>query len=187
MASPAKPRPPERLDLATVDEDDLRDEVVFQALGYYDLALTGRSAKGAAFVQCRFNRADLTGAAFVETALTDCLFEDSVLGDLRADRSDMRRVTLTGSTMTGLHWLDGSLADVTIRGCQADGASFRGSRFAAVRFEECDLSGADFSGADLTGVSFVRCDLAEASFAGCDPAVLVEVFAGALGVTLYAP
>ncbi|WP_432836651.1 pentapeptide repeat-containing protein [Dactylosporangium sp. CA-092794] len=163
---PARPRPPRSLVLATADEDDLRDGGVHRAVGFYDLALTGRTAKGAEFVQCRFNRADLAGTALIEATLTDCLVEDTGLADLRADRCGLERVAVRGSRLTGLHWADGTLRDVTVRDCQAAGSVYRGTAMRAVVFTATDLTGADFSGADLSGAAFVRCDLSGARFTG---------------------
>lgn len=163
-AVPAKPRPPKALELATVDEDDLRDEGVYTGLGYYDLELTGRSAKGAEFDQCRFNRTDLGETSFVKVSLTDCLIESSNLANLHGDQSSLLRVAVQDSRLTGLHWLDGVLRDVTLRGCRIDLSVFRATKFGPVLFEDCNLTGADFTGADLTGVEFTRCDLTGAQF-----------------------
>ncbi|MDG6109502.1 pentapeptide repeat-containing protein [Dactylosporangium aurantiacum] len=163
-AEPAKPRPPKALELATVDEDDLRDEGTFTGLGFYDLELTGRSAKGAEFRQCRFNRTDLSGTAFVKVSLTDCLVERSNFANLHGDQSTLLRVAFRDSRLTCLQWLDGVLRDVTLRDCRIDLSAFRATKFAAVAFEDCNLAGADFTGADLTGATFTRCDLTGAQF-----------------------
>ena len=163
-AAPAKPRPPKALELATVEEDDLRDEGTFTGLGFYDLELTGRSAKGAEFRQCRFNRTDLSGTAFVKVSLTDCLVESSNFANLHGDQSTLLRVAVRDSRLTGLQWLDGVLRDVTLRGCRIDLSVFRATKFGAVLFEDCNLAGADFTGADLTGATFTRCDLTGAQF-----------------------
>ena len=101
-AVPAKPRPPKALELATVDEDDLRDEGAYTGLGFYDLDLTGRSAKGAEFDQCRFNRTDLSGTSFVKVSLTDCLVESSNFANLHGDQSSLLRVAVKDSRLTGL-------------------------------------------------------------------------------------
>ncbi|MET7426268.1 pentapeptide repeat-containing protein [Dactylosporangium sp. NPDC005555] len=163
-AVPAKPRPPKALELATVDEDDLRDEDTYTGLGFYDLELAGRSAKGAEFQQCRFNRVDLSGTAFVKVSLTDCLVESSNFANLHGDQSSLLRVAVKDSRLTGLQWLDGVLRDVTLRDCRIDLSVFRATTFGAVVFEDCNLSGADFTGADLSGVTFARCDLTGAQF-----------------------
>ncbi|MER7005111.1 pentapeptide repeat-containing protein [Dactylosporangium sp. NPDC000555] len=162
--APARPRPPTTLVLATLDEDDLRDDATYKALGFYDLALAGRTAKGAEFVQCRFKRADLTGTALTGSILTDCLIEDTSLAEVRADQSVMHRVTVRDSWLTGLQWLDGTLHDVTVRDCLAERSVFRGAHLHAVTFTGTDLTGADFTGADLSGAAFIDCDLSGARF-----------------------
>jgi uncharacterized protein YjbI with pentapeptide repeats len=188
-ATPAKPRPPKALELATVAEDDLRDEDAYAGLGFYDLDLTGRSAKGAEFNQCRFNRTDLSGTSFVKVLLTDCLIESTNLANLHGDQSSMLRVTAKDSRLTGLQWLDGVLRDVTLRDCRIDLSVFRATKFNAVQFEDCNLAGADFTGADLTGAAFTRCDLTGAQFSAAtmEGARLADcTLAGIGGVTSFA-
>src|SRR5262245_455151 len=115
---PAKPKPPKSLDLATLDEDDLRDEGAYNATGFYDLDLSGRSAKGAEFNQCRFNRVDLSGTTLNKASFTDCLVEYSNLANLHTDASTLIRMAVSDTRMTGVHWIDGVLRDVTLRGCK---------------------------------------------------------------------
>ncbi|MFF5226910.1 pentapeptide repeat-containing protein [Dactylosporangium sp. NPDC000521] len=191
MASsqPVKPRPPKALELATVDEDDLRDEGSYRGIGFYDLDLTGRSAKGAEFDQCRFNRADLSESSLVKVSLTDCLVESSNFANVHGDQSALLRVAVKDSRLTGLHWLDGVLRDVTLSDCRTDLSVFRASRFDTVLFEDCNLTGADFTGADLTGATFTRCDLTGAQFSGAsmDGTRLTGcVLSGVGGVTSFA-
>jgi uncharacterized protein YjbI with pentapeptide repeats len=161
---PAKPRPPKALELATVEEDDLHDDGAYAGLGFYDLDLTGRTAKGAEFNQCRFNRTDLSETSLVKVSMTDCLLESSNLANVHGDQSSLIRVAVNDSRLTGLHWLDGVLRDVVLRNCRTDLSVFRATKFAAVVFEDCNLTGVDFTGADLTGARFTRCDLTGAQF-----------------------
>jgi uncharacterized protein YjbI with pentapeptide repeats len=210
---PARPRPPKALTLGTLDEDDLRDDAAYQAIGFYDLTLTGRSAKTAQFVQCRFNRADLTGTALSGAILTDCLLERTALDHVHADHSVLHRVTLRDCGMAGLQWLGGTLRDVTVRDSRAEHSVFRDAQLHSVFFTSTDLTGADFTDADLTGATFSGCDLSEAVFtganatgarfesctmagaagveglagssmAGADTDELLRLFAGALEITL---
>jgi uncharacterized protein YjbI with pentapeptide repeats len=161
---PAKPKPPKSLELATLDEDDLRDEGAFTAVGFFDLEMSGRTAKAVEFVQCRFNRVDLSGGSLLKTSFTDCLIEHSNLANLRTDGSTLIRVRIDGARLTGLQWIDGAFRDVTVQDSRLDLSVFRSSDFRATLFSDCNLTRADFAMADLSGAHFVRCDLTAAQF-----------------------
>jgi uncharacterized protein YjbI with pentapeptide repeats len=159
-----RPRPPASLELATVEDHDLDNEASFQRLGFFDLDLSGRSADGVEFVQCRFKGADLSGTHLDGATFSDCLFESTNLANLRAERSSMLRARLSTLRMTGLHWINGAWRDVTVSQCRLDLSSFRFTDFHAVVFEGCNLTGADFQNADLGGARFTDCDLTGAQF-----------------------
>ncbi|MEU5944728.1 pentapeptide repeat-containing protein [Micromonospora sp. NPDC047465] len=161
--APAKPRPPSSLELATEDHD-LENEATFRRLGFFDLDLSGRSADGVEFEQCRFKGSDLSGTQLDGAAFTDCLFESTNLANLRAEKSSMIRARLSTLRMTGVHWINGALRDVTVSECRLDLSSFRFTDFSSVVFEGCNLTRADFQNADLSGARFTNCDLTGAQF-----------------------
>jgi uncharacterized protein YjbI with pentapeptide repeats len=163
---PAKPKPPTSLELATLEEDDLRDEGAFTAVGFYDLELPVRTAKAVEFNQCRFNRVDLSGGSLMKASFTDCLIEHSNLANLRTDGSALIRVRIDGARLTGLQWIDGAFRDVTVQDSKVDLSVFRSSDFRATLFSDCNLTRADFAMADLCGAHFLRCDLTAAQFSG---------------------
>lgn len=157
------PKLPPALAPATVADHDLEDEATFTRLAF-EIDLPGRTAESVEFDQCRFRGADLSGCRLRRARFSDCLIETTNLANLRAERAAMWRTHLTGSRLTGLHWLDGSLHHVTVEGCRADLAVFRSTSFRQVRFQQCNLTRADFQNADLTGAEFVDCDLSGAQF-----------------------
>jgi uncharacterized protein YjbI with pentapeptide repeats len=155
---------PARLDPAT-DDQDLADEAAFDLAAFVDLDRSGRSADGARFNRCRFDRTALAGTTLERTAFADCVVGHSDWANLRATRSSLSRVEVSLSRLTGLHWVDGALRDVTFRECRMDLATFRFTGFTRVAFVDCNLTKADFTHADLRGASFTGCDLTAAQFA----------------------
>lgn len=117
------------------------------------------------FEQCRFRgNTDLGGTVLSRSSFTDCLFQNTNLANLRAEKSSMLRVKLSVARMTGVHWVDGSLREVTVSACRADLSSFRFTNLHNVVFDGCNLTRADFQNADISGVRFVDCDLSGAQF-----------------------
>jgi uncharacterized protein YjbI with pentapeptide repeats len=125
------------LELATEDHD-LENEATFRRLGFFDRDLSGRSADGAEFEQCRFKGSDLSGTQLDGAAFTDCLFESANLANLRAEKSSMIRARLSTLRMTGAHWINGVMRDVTISECRLDLSSFRFTDFSSVVFKGCN-------------------------------------------------
>ncbi|MEV6631787.1 pentapeptide repeat-containing protein [Actinoplanes sp. NPDC051470] len=169
---PKRPQAPADLRLAEGVQLDLADEQTVKQVAYDESDLSGVRAEGVEFLQCRFRKARLAGSELDRLRMADCLVETSDLSNLRAKRSAMERVRVTGARLTGLAWNDGVVIDATFTDCKIDLANWRFTRFAAVTFETCNLSRADFGQADLRGATFVDCDLSGAQFdqarmAGC--------------------
>lgn len=98
--------------------------------------------------------------------LRDVVFERGSLANVRALRSDWRRVRVEESRATGLELGEAHLVDVVFEGARLDYMSFRNARLERVVFRDCRLEEADFGGARLESVSFEGCPLARGSFAG---------------------
>jgi uncharacterized protein YjbI with pentapeptide repeats len=187
---PMKPRPPQSVDLAKIEDHDLEDEATFRRLEFAGLDLSGRSAESVEFEQCRFRgNTDLSGTHLGRSSLTDCSIEHCNLANLRVEKSSMLRVKLSVARMTGVHWIDGALRDVTVSECRADLTSFRFTDFHNVAFDGCNLTRADFQNADISGVQFTNCDLSGAQFsqATMEGARFTNcILAGVGGVTSFA-
>jgi uncharacterized protein YjbI with pentapeptide repeats len=160
-----KPRPPESLGLATIEDHDLEDEATYRRLEFVGMDLSGRSAQSVEFEQCRLrSNVDMGGTTLARAMFTDCLIEHSNVANLRVEKSGMLRVQLSVLRMTGVHWIDGSWRDVMVSQCRADLSSFRFSDLQNVTFDGCNLTRADFQNADVSGVQFLNCDLSGAQF-----------------------
>ena len=153
QASPHEVDAQELLDGA--DEGSWTDAVV------RDVRLTGAALDDARFVDCRFERCDLSAVAFT--------------------RLSMRRVELADCRLTGVDLGGASLHDVLFTSCKLDDANLRGvqgeritfadcvlggTEFALARledavFESCKLAGVDLRRAVLTGSTFPECDLTD--------------------------
>ncbi|MBC7446529.1 MAG: pentapeptide repeat-containing protein [Hymenobacteraceae bacterium] len=113
------------------------------------------------FVGCDLNAASLARLRFV-----DCLF----------DRCDLSNVNLSGTGLQNVAFTECKLLGVSFTGCQEllfgvhfdrcllRYASFGGRKMVGTRFERCGLPEADFTNADLTGAVFAECDLTRAVF-----------------------
>jgi uncharacterized protein YjbI with pentapeptide repeats len=123
---------------------------------------------GGELADARLVDATKTSDGFVARGLklTDVAVERGNLANLAADELALRRVTFTGSRLTGAQWTRGTLTDVVFRGCRIDLATFGGTTFERVAFEDCLLMQTDFRDALWRAVRLERCDLTEADFGG---------------------
>jgi len=92
----------------------------------------------------------------------------------------MRRVVMSGTRMTGIAWITGSIRDVTFDGCRIDLGYFSATKFSNVVFTGCRLDQANFGDTELNDVSFTNCELAGAQFSG---AGLVQTRFSGCGLT----
>lgn len=110
--------------------------------------------------------ADLSGQTIRGLRLDDVVIERGNLSNLVAPEPTLRRVTVTGTRMTGVQWTRGSIGDVVFRDCRIDLATFAGTTFERVTFVGCILRQAEFREALLRSVRFEHCDLTEADLTG---------------------
>ena len=153
---------------ASVDADELRagaDEGTWTDVVIRDMRLSGAAMDDARFVDCRFERCDLSGARFT--------------------RLSMRRVEIADSRLSGVDLGAADLHDVRFRSCKLDDANLRGVKGERVTFGDCVLAGTEFALATLEGAVFESCRLAGvdlrratltgATFPDCDLTDLVGV------------
>jgi uncharacterized protein YjbI with pentapeptide repeats len=155
-----------RLDPLALTPDDLADGESWAEVELVDTALPGIDARGLGFSDARFVATDLGEARLQNLFLVDCALERCNLAVAVVRRGSMRRVTVTGSRLTGLQWTGGEVGESSFSDCRADMASFESSKLSHVVFSDCDLRDADFRSARLEAVRFERCDLAGADLGG---------------------
>jgi Pentapeptide repeats (8 copies)/Pentapeptide repeats (9 copies) len=161
---PLTPDLPGELEAAVLPAHDLADGMVYEALAFAELDLSGGAATGAEFDQCRLHDVNFGRAKLRRCRITDTEIDRCDLANLRAIDCSLSRVSVRAARMTGLSWLDGQFRDVTFDQCRMDLASFRSTACDQVVFSGCRLEQADFGEADLRGARFERCDLTGAQF-----------------------
>ncbi len=149
MKRPAKPAPfsPDHTFERWTAADLAANTQPLELCLFCDCDLTGAAMQGLRFIDCRFERCNLSmakanagtgfqNAAFVECKLT--AFPFAVCREM--------------------------LFEVSFERCRLDYASFFGKKMPKTRFDGCDLTEADFTQADLTGSAFSECNLDRALF-----------------------
>src|SRR5215831_17733593 len=125
--SPMAPDLPDDLTAAKLPDDAPADGSLHVALAFADLDLSGSEAAGVEVDQCSFRSVDLSGTKMRRWLIRDARLERCDLANVQARESDLSRVAISSSRMTGLSWLDGGLRDVMFADCRMDLASFRSS------------------------------------------------------------
>jgi uncharacterized protein YjbI with pentapeptide repeats len=216
VREPATPDIPDDLGSASLPDAELDDGAVHAGLAVTDVDLSGRTASGVDFDQCRYAAVSFANVVLRRASIKDVEFDRCDLANLLARDSSLIRVALHASRMTGAAMLASTVRDVAFRDCRMDLAAFSGSRFVNVAFSNCRLDQANFGDADLSGVEFYGCDLSRAQFSsatmtgakfsGCDltgisgvtslrgaiitssdALTLARIFAEALGITIDDP
>ena len=127
----------------TVDADDLRagaEEGTWTDVLVKDVRLAGVEMDDARFVDCRFERCDLSGVRFL--------------------RLSMRRVELADCRLTGIDLGAAALHDVRFTSCKLDDANLRGVKGERITFVDTVLGGTEFAQATLEDAVFESCKLA---------------------------
>jgi uncharacterized protein YjbI with pentapeptide repeats len=131
----------------TVDADELRagaDEGSWTDVVVADVRLIGVEMDDARFVDCRFERCDLSGVRFT--------------------RLSMRRVELTDCRLTGIDLGAAALHDVRFTSCKLDDANLRGVQGERITFADTVLGATEFAQATLADAVFESCKLAGVDF-----------------------
>ncbi len=164
MRQPVSPKLPATLSPAKLPDDDLKDDGVYLSLEYRDIELAKRDVASVEIDQCRYKNVNFGQTELDRAIISDSVFEDCDLANLRARECSLVRVTLASNRMTGLSWADGSVREATFESCRMDMSSFRFSALKSVVFADCKLMQADFQEADLRSARFEHCDLSGAQF-----------------------
>ena len=127
----------------TVDAEELRagaEEGTWADALIRDVRLAGVEMDDARFVDCRFERCDLSAVRFT--------------------RLSMRRIELTDCRLTGIDLGAASLHDVRFSSCKLDDANLRQVTGERVTFTDCVLGGTELAQATLEDAVFESCRLA---------------------------
>jgi uncharacterized protein YjbI with pentapeptide repeats len=142
--------------------------------------LSGQSAANARFLECTFQRCDLSElraprARFADTGMyavhgagvdlsgsswLDCVVQGARLGAVAAYDAELRRVRFEGCKIEFLNLRGSSLVEVAFVDCQLLEPDFAQARLSAVDFSGSRLVAAEFAGARLAGVDLSGAELA---------------------------
>jgi uncharacterized protein YjbI with pentapeptide repeats len=175
--------------------------------------LSGQSGEGARFLECTFQRCDLSqvrlararfgdtgwyavhGAAvdLAESTWLDCAVQGARLGAVQLYGAELRRVRFEGCKIEYLNLRGATVVDCQLVDCQLvepdfteatlTRVSFAGSRLVAPDFTRSRLSEVDLSGAELIAPRGVT-GLRGATISGAQLFDLAPAFAAELGVVV---
>jgi uncharacterized protein YjbI with pentapeptide repeats len=154
------------LEPLTLAADDFADGESWEQVEVIDTALPGIDARALGFAEARFVDTDLSGARLLNLFLSDCELVRCNLANAVVRGGSMRRVTVSGSRLTGLMWTAGDVRESQFRDCRADLASLESTKLSHVSFEDCNLRDADLRSTRMESVRFERCDLTGADISG---------------------
>jgi uncharacterized protein YjbI with pentapeptide repeats len=141
---------------------DLTDVDLLEAeLGALDFE--GAIASGISFLpgldltKCRFSKAILSKANFLETKLDGVDFAEAILELVTFLKVSANGASFRGANLRGFHAVAGcSLRDANFDGANLDGAFLRGADLRGATFVGASLKGTDLSECDLTGANLSR-------------------------------
>lgn len=160
---------------------------------HFDAAdLSGLRADRARFSHCRFTEARAAELRLVDASLLDSELTDCRLGALDASGAEIRRLRWTGGKVDFANLRAASLREVTFAGVEFGELDLQTARLKRVSFAGCrigrlalsgvQLSAVDLSGAELSVVDGVG-SLAGATLSRDQVAQLAAAFAEHLGIT----
>ncbi|MBC6988492.1 pentapeptide repeat-containing protein [Hymenobacter sp. BT491] len=120
----------------------------------------------AEFEQCHFIGGDFASATLGNKRFVDCLFERCNLSLASLAGTGLQNVAFQDCKLSGLQFTAcrDMLFEVHFDRCQLSYASFYGKRMPGTHFGHCNLTDADFTGADLANADFQECTLNGAVF-----------------------
>ena len=108
---------------------------------------------------------DLSGASAGGSRFLECTFQRCDLSELRAPRSRLSETSLYAVHGAGLDLAESSWSDCLVQGARLGAVAMYGAELSRVRFEGCKIEFLNLRGARLHDVEFVDCQLVEADFA----------------------
>jgi uncharacterized protein YjbI with pentapeptide repeats len=149
------------LDAATLE--DRRD---YDGVAFADLDLSGQAARGARFVECRFERCNLDGAQLARIRLLDSALVEVQGASLDLADSTWRGTTLEGARLGAVALTGASWTDVTVTGCKLGYVNLADARLEDVTFSACEIGTLDLRMAQARDVSFTGCTIEELNVSG---------------------
>lgn len=140
---------------------DRVEESEFQGCTFVGSNFSEAIIKASRFVECRFERCDLSLLRATDSVVGECHFEDCRMLGIDWTLASWPQVALYDpNTFLRCDLSMGTFADLDLGSirfsdCRLREASFRFARMAGADLRGSDCSGADFHGADLSGAGLV--------------------------------
>lgn len=140
----------------SVTEDQL-----FSKEDFVENPLPGGTYDNCKFINCNFEKADVSGVQFC-----DCTFTGCNLTMINAPMAVFNDARFIDCKMIGIHFEQCSdfIFMVSFDRCNLNHSSFFKRKLKKTRFEGCTLHNTDFTGTDLSAAIFDNCDLLDAKF-----------------------
>jgi len=174
MAAIHRPRIPEHLERCrelVLDDGRSWDSVAVDAAdddsGDCVADVAGAIADDVDLTESTFRAVRFTGASLRRFTARDCRFERCELSGVVFDDSALTRVEFADCRLSGAVFAESRLRSVRFDDCRLDTVNLRMATATPVAFHGCQLPAADFYGADLSGAELIDCDLSGAAFAQC--------------------
>ena len=177
MPTAERPQPPEQVALSLpaltdaaareVDGDERYDGLRFAGADFSHEDLARTTFADCAFERVTLHEADLRGAHFVESQLSQV---DAPV--LTVPRSNWRMVILERSRLGAMESYESSWRSLLLSDCKLGYLNARSSVWTDVTFTGCSIDELDVSGAKLTRVAFADCRIGTLHTPG---ATLVDV------------
>lgn len=161
--APVEPAPPRLGQLLKDRIAGLVDEATWTNV---ELAqdLSGQTASGVEFRECRFVSANLTSVELPRLRMFDSEFVGCEASGALFEQAVLTRARFQDCRMRGLILSLAELRDVEFVDCLLDDLQLRMATGARVVFRECSLVGADFYSSQLPDSQLLHCDLSGAEF-----------------------
>lgn len=137
------------------------EDQVFLGKTFEGNALAQKDYEQCTFVNCIFQRADLSDIIF-----SDCQFTDCDLSMATLNETAFRDTTFTNCKLLGLRFDTCNPFSLSFKfvGCTLQFSSFFRLKIPKTTFQDCKLEEVEFVEADLNNAVFSHCDLSRAIF-----------------------
>lgn len=118
------------------------------------------------YESCHFTDCAFTGENFNHFVFLDCTFERCDLSSIKVENTAFKDIKFVHCKMLGIQFEHANpfLFQIEITECQLNLSSFYKVNLKQTNFNTCSLKEVDFTEANLTEVKMINCDLSQAIF-----------------------
>ena len=118
------------------------------------------------YESCHFTDCAFTGENFSHFVFLDCTFERCDLSSIKVENTSFKDIKYVHCKMLGIPFEHANpfLFQIEIKGCQLNLSSFYQVNLKNTNFNGCSLKEVDFTESNLSDVKMINCDLSQAIF-----------------------